>query len=274
MQEIVLDDGFILTEESYYSQEANKRLMSVHQYLDFAGHMNLRGCESRALAKLNGEWQDEKNLAMQVGSYVDAYFEGTLDEFKKNNPDLFTQKGELKAAYKQADKMIEKASGDELFMKYMSGEKQRIMVAHLFGCDWKIKMDSYIEGVCITDLKTTSSDLHRAWKVEDTGYVSVPEYWGYTLQGAIYQKVVEINTGKKLPFYLAFVTKEDYPEICIVNIDQMTLDNALNEIEMNMASVLAVKNGEIEPIECGRCNYCKSKMKLKTVIGINDLINL
>jgi hypothetical protein len=272
MQKIVMDDGYELTDENYYSNESNKRFMSVHEYLDFAGHMNLIGCESRALAKLNGEWQDEKNLAMQVGSYVDSYFEGTLDEFKKNNPDLFTQKGELKAAYKQADKMIEKASGDELFMKYMSGEKQRIMVAHLFGCDWKIKMDSYIEGVCITDLKTTSSDLHKAWRVDDTGYVSVPEYWGYTLQGAIYQKVVEINTGKKLPFYLAFVTKEDYPEICIVNIDQMTLDNALNEIEMNIASVLAVKNGEVEPISCGKCNYCKSKMKLTHVIGINDLI--
>lgn len=274
MQEIVLDDGFVLTEENYYSQEANKRLMSVHQYLDFAGHAGIIGCESRAMAKLNGEWNDEKTLAMQVGSYVDSAFEGTLDRFKKENPDLFTQKGELKAPYKQAEKMIEKAKNDELFSQYMSGEKQRIMVAHLFGCDWKIKMDSYIEGVCITDLKTSSSELHRAWKVEDTGYVSVPEYYGYTLQGAIYQKVVEINTGKKLPFYLAFVTKEDYPEICIVNIDQMTLDNALNEIEMNMASVLAVKNGEIEPIECGRCNYCKSKMKLKTVIGINDLINL
>ena len=273
MQKIVMDDGYELTDENYYSNESNKRFMSVHEYLDFVGHMGISGCESKALAKLNGEWQDEKNLAMQVGSYVDSYFEGTLDEFKKNNPDLFTQKGELKAAYKQADKMIEKASGDELFMKYMSGEKQRIMVAHLFGCDWKIKMDSYIENVCICDLKTSSSDLNKAWKVEDTGYVSVPEYWGYTLQGAIYQKVVEINTGKKLPFYLAFVTKEDYPDLCIVNIDQMTLDNALNEIEMNMQSVLAVKNGEVEPIPCGKCNYCKSIKKLTTVIGINDLIN-
>lgn len=272
MQKIVMDDGYELTEQNYYSNESNKRFMSVHEYLDFAGHMNLRGCESRAMARLNGKWEEEKSLAMQVGSYVDAYFEGTLDEFKKNNPDLFTQKGELKAPYKQAEKMIAKAKGDELFSKYMSGEKQRIMVGHLFGCDWKIKMDSYIENVCIVDLKTTT-DLHKAWKVADYGYVSVPEYWGYTLQGAVYQKIVEINTGKKLPFYLAFVTKEDYPELCIVNIDQMTLDNALNEIEMNMASVLAVKNGEAEPIPCGKCDYCKSVMKLTSVIGINDLIN-
>lgn len=271
MQEIVLDDGFKLTENNYYSLEANKRLMSVHEYLDFVGHMGVHGCESRAMAKLNGEWTEEKSLAMQVGSYVDSYFEGTLDTFKKQNPDLFTQKGELKAPYKQAEKMIAKASGDELFMKYMSGEKQKIMTGYLFGCEWKIKMDSYLEGICITDLKTTT-DLHKAWKVADTGYVSVPEYWGYTIQGAVYQKIVEINTGKKLPFYLAFVTKEDYPEICIVNIDQMTLDNALNEVEMNMASVLAVKNGEVEPIRCGKCDYCKSKMKLTGVISMQDLI--
>lgn len=272
MSDIITEDGFVLNNESYYTQEANKRFMSVHQYLDFVGHCGICGCESRAMAKLNGDWQDEKTLAMQVGSYVDAYFEGTLDEFKKNNPDLFTQKGELKAPYKQAEKMIAKAKGDELFSKYMSGEKQRIMVGHLFGCDWKIKMDSYIENVCIVDLKS-ASDLYKAWKVEDTGYVSVPEYWGYTLQGAIYQKIVEINTGKRLPFYLAFVTKEDYPDLCIVNIDQMTLDNALNEIEMNMATVLAIKNGEVEPIPCGKCNYCKSVKKLTKVIGINDLIN-
>lgn len=271
MQKIVLDDGFELTEDNYYSLEANKRLMSVHEYIDFAGAIGIRGCESRALAKLNGEWTEEKSVAMQVGSYVDSYFEGTLNKFKKANPDLFTQKGELKAPFKQAEKMIAKATGDELFMKYMSGEKQRIMTGYLFGCDWKIKMDSYIEDVCICDLKTTT-DLHRAWRVADTGYVSCAEYWGYTLQGAIYQKIVEINTGKKLPFYLAFVTKEDYPEICIVNIDQMTLDHALNEIEMNMPSVLAVKNGETEPIGCGKCDYCKSKMKLTGVISMQDLI--
>lgn len=265
-----MSNDFVLTAENYYSQEANKRYMSVHQYLDFCGHM-VRGCEARAMARLNGEYMEEKSTAFMVGSYVDSYFEGTLEQFKAENPTVFTQKGELRAEYRLAEKMIARAERDPLFMKALQGEKQTIMTAHLFGCDWKIKMDAYQPGVLITDLKTTK-DLHKAWRVADYGFVSVPEYWGYTLQGAIYQKVVEINTGKKLPFYLAFITKEADPEICLVGFSQMELDNALNEIQMNMASVLAVKNGEATPIRCEKCAYCRTTKVLDRVISMQDLI--
>lgn len=266
-----MNDDFVLNADTYYSPEADKRFMSVHQYLDFVGHMGIVGCEERALAKLKGEYSEEKTLAFQVGSYVDSHFEGTLDKFKEENPDCFTAKGELKASFKQAEKMIARCEADEFFMQTMSGEKQRIMTGYLFGCDWKIKMDSYIPDVAIVDLKT-SANIHKAWRVKDYGYASFVEYWGYTLQGAIYQKIVEINTGKKLPFYISVVTKEDSPEIAVINIDQMTLDHALNEIEMNMPSLLMVKNGEVEPTRCECCDYCKATKKLMAPISMMDLI--
>lgn len=268
-----MNDDFVLTADNYYTQEANERFMSVHQYLDFVGHMGVRGCESRAMAALKGEYVKEKSLAMQVGSYVDSYFEGTLDQFKLANPDIFTQKGELKAAYRQAEVMIARAERDKKFMAYMSGEKQVIMTGYLFGCDWKIKIDSYIPDKAIVDLKT-SADIHKAWKVQDFGYANVAEYWGYTLQMAVYQKIVEINTGKKLPCILAFITKEDSPEIKLCYIDQMTLDHSLNEIQMNMADVLAVKSGEVEPIPCGKCDHCKATQPIEEVINIADLIEV
>lgn len=267
------NDDFVLTNENYYSEEANKRYMSVHQYLDFAGHMGVQGCESRAMASLNGLYHKERTTAMMVGSYVDAYFEGTLDKFKEENPDVFTQKKELKAQFKQAEVMIARAERDEKFMEYMSGEKQVIMTGYLFGCDWKIKMDSYIPDKAIVDLKT-ANDLHRAWRVQDYGYASVPEYWGYTVQMAVYQKIVEINTGKQLPCFLAFITKEDSPELKLCYIDQTTLDHSLNEVEMNMASVLMVKNGETEPIPCGKCDWCKATEPIDKVINIADLIEV
>lgn len=267
------NDDFVLNEETYYTPEANWRYMSVHQYLDFCGHLGVRGCEKRAMAELNGEYEKEKTTPMLVGSYVDSYFEGTLDQFKKENPDIFTQKGELKANFKQAEKMIARAEKDEKFMAYMSGEKQVIKTGYLFGCDWKIKIDSYLPGKAIVDLKTTS-DLHRTWRVADYGYASVAEYWGYTIQMAVYQKIVEIDTGEKLPCILAFVTKEDSPELKLCYIDQMTLDHALNEVEMNMASVLMVKNGEAEPIPCGKCDYCKATEPVEEVINIADLIEV
>lgn len=267
------NDDFVLTNENYYSPEANWRYMSVHQYLDFAGHMGVHGCEKRAMATLKGEYEKEKSTAMLVGSYVDSYFEGSLDQFKKENPDIFTQKGELKAPYKQAEKMIARAEKDEKFMAYMSGEKQVIKTGYLFGCDWKIKIDSYLPGKAIVDLKTTA-DLHKAWRVADYGYASVAEYWAYTVQMAVYQKIVEIDTGEKLPCILAFVTKEDSPELKLCYIDQVTLDHALNEVEMNMTSVLMVKNGEVEPIPCGKCDHCKATEPIEEVINIADLIEV
>lgn len=262
---------FVLTKDNYYSLEADQRYMSVHQYLNFSGHMGVQGCEAHAMAKLNGEWEDETTSAMLIGSYVDSYFEGTMDEFIKEHPDCFTKKGDLKAEYKRANKMIGRCEDDPYFMQYLSGEKQTIMTGYLFGAEWKIKMDSYIPGKAIVDLKT-SADIHKQWKVLDYGWVSFVEYWGYTVQLAVYQKIVEINTGKKLPCYIAAVTKEDSPEIKIIYIDQMALDHALNEVEMNMASVLAVKNGEAEPIRCERCDYCKTTEVLTGPIRMDDLI--
>ena len=265
---------FELSADNYYSLDANRKYMSVHQYLDFCGHMGVQGCEKRAMAALRGDYSKEKTVAMQVGSYVDAFFEGTLERFKKENPEIFTQKGELKSQFKQAEKMIARALRDKKFMAYMSGEKQVIMTGYLFGCEWKIKMDSYIPETAIVDLKTSSADLHRAWKVQDYGYASCAEYWAYTLQMAVYQKIVEINTGKKLPCILAFITKEDSPELKLCYIDQTTLDHSLNEIEMNIQSVLMVKNGEVEPIPCGKCDYCKATEPIEEVINIADLIEV
>ena len=266
------NDDYQLTNDNYYNDESNRRYMSVHQYLSFMGHMGVQGCEAKAMAMLKGEWKDETTKAMLVGSYVDSYFEGTLDKFKEEHPEVFKKDGTLYADYKKAEVMIERCKKDDFFMQTMSGEKQKIMTAYLFGCDWKTKMDSYIPGVAIVDLKTTS-DLHKAWRVADYGYASVVEYWGYTLQLALYQKVVEINTGEKLPCYLSFVTKDDEPEICVVYVDQETLDHALNEIEMNMPSVLAVKNGQTDPIRCEKCNYCKHTAKLKEPIHFMSLIS-
>lgn len=264
-------EEYILTDENYYDLESGKRYMSVHQFLDFCSYLGIRGCEARAVAKLDGEYEEETTEAMLVGSYVDSYFEGTLGRFKELHPEIFTKQGELKAQYKRAEKMIARCEQDELFMKFMSGEKQTIMTGYLFGCDWKIKMDSYIPDVAIVDLKT-SANIHKAWNVADYGYVSFVEYWGYTLQLAVYQKIVEINTGKKLPVYIAVVTKEDEPEIEVINIDQMTLDHALNYVEMNMASVLMVKNKEVEPVRCEKCDFCKRTKKLTGAISMQDLI--
>ena len=181
-----------LTSENYYSQEANQEYMSVSGYKDFAGTYGKMPCEFYGMEKLNGRWQDEKSTALLVGSYVDSYFEGSLDQFKKDNPEIFTQKGELKANFKQAEEIIARIERDEYFMKYMSGQKQVIMTGELFGAKWKIKMDSYIPGVAIVDLKVMASITDLKW-VKDIGYLDFVRYWGYDIQGAVYQETPKYN---------------------------------------------------------------------------------
>ena len=260
-----------LTAENYYGQEANKRYMSVSQFKDFAGTYGKMPCEFSALEKMEGRWEDEPTTALLVGSYVDSYFEGSLEEFKKKNPDIFTQKGELKANFKQAEDIIARIEKDAYFMKFMSGEKQKIMTGNMFGADWKIKMDSYIEGVAIVDLKVMASIRDLKW-VKDLGYLDFVRYWGYDIQGAVYQKIVEINTGKKLPFYIAAATKEKEPDIQIIQITQNYLDEALSVVEANIGRIIRLKNGEEEPDRCEVCDCCKHHRVLTAPISILDLV--
>ena len=260
----------ILAADNYYSEEANRQYMSVSQFKDFNGTYGRIGCEFAAMEKLAGRWNPEPSTALLVGSYVDAYVEGTLDDFKSRNTDILTAKGELKAPYKKAEEIIARIERDKYFMKYLSGEKQTIMTAELFGCEWKIKMDSYIPGKVIVDLKVMASITDLKW-VKDIGYLDFVRYWGYDLQGAIYQKIVEINTGKRLPFFIAAVTKEVEPDIRIIQVTQNYLDEALTVIESNIRRVLSVKNGEVEPDRCDLCDCCKHNRVLKAPISIMDL---
>lgn len=260
----------VLTAENYYSKEANLAYMSVSQFKDFNGTYGKMACEFEAIEKLHERWTPEKSTPLLVGGYVDAYFEGSLEQFKKENPELFTQKGELKAAYKKAEEIIARIERDEYFMKYLSGEKQKIMTFELFGVPWKIKMDSYIPGVAIVDLKIMASITDLKW-VRDLGYLDFVRYWGYDIQGAIYQKGVEILTGKKLPFYIAAATKENEPDIRIIQVTQNYLDEALAVVSANLPRVLRVKSGEAEPDKCELCDCCRHNRVLTGPISINDL---
>jgi len=261
----------VLTAENYYSKEANEKYMSVSQYKDFAGTYGKMACEFSAIEKLEERWTQKKTTPLLVGSYVDSYFEGTLEEFKKANPEIFTQKGELKANYKQAERIIARMERDPLFMQYMSGEKQVIMTGELFGAEWKIKIDSFVRGIAITDLKVMASITKLEW-VKDIGYLDFVRYWGYDIQGAIYQEIVYQNTGERPPFYIAAGTKEEEPNIEVIHVTQNYLDEAKHMVEMNMPRILRVKNGEAEPDRCEMCDCCRHTKVLKRPISITNLV--
>lgn len=241
-----------LTADNYYSPEQNSRFFSVSQYKDFMK------CEAAAMAKIRGAYKQPVTKALLVGSFVDSYFEGTLDAFIRDNPAVFTRKNELRSEFRKANEIIFRIKSDSLFMRFMSGEKQRIMTFELFGTPWKMKMDSYLEEICITDLKVVAN------------FRTMP-YWRYDLQGALYQKGVEIVTGQILPFYLAVATKERVPDLDIFQMPQSTLDLALKEMEENMPRFLDVKAGMEPPRYCGKCDYCKS-IKAARIRNYNELL--
>lgn len=262
-----------LTSENYYSQEANKEYLSVSQYKDFVGTWGKTGCEEYALAKINGDWIEnmEDSDALMIGSYVDAHFDGTLDLFKAQHSCMFKKDGGLMAKYIHANKMINRVERDQKFMQYMSGEKQVIMTAEMFGTKWKIRIDSFHPENCIVDLKTCR-EIRKTFSHKDIGYINFLGEWGYYIQGAVYQEVVRLNTGHKLPFYIAAVSKEKTPDIDVIACEQPLLDEALIEVERNIPNILALKNGELEPIRCGICDYCKETKVLQGPIWSSELL--
>ena len=58
---------------------------------------------------------EEKTTALLVGSYIDAYFSNEMDEFTKNNPEIFNARtGELKSDYKKCEDIISFIKEDEI----------------------------------------------------------------------------------------------------------------------------------------------------------------
>lgn len=260
-----------LTEENYYSEWANKTFMSVSQFKDFAGSLGHHGCEFQAMEKLNGRWKDGSSTALMIGSYVDRFYEGTLEPFKAEHPEIFKRDGSLKADFVKAEQVIERINRDDYFLKYLEGDKQVIMTADLFGTPWKIKMDSYFAEKAIVDLKVVRS-IRELYYAKDFGHMDFIRYWGYDIQGAVYQEIVRRKTGKKLPFYIAAASKEYEPDIEIIQVTQSYLDDALGMVEANIQRVLDVKNGLYKPIHCGECACCRRAKMLTRPIGISDLV--
>lgn len=72
-------------------------------------------------------------------------------------------------------------------MQFMSGEKQVIMTAEMFGAKWKIKIDSYHPGRCIVDLKTCQS-ITKTFSHPDIGHLNFLAEWGITFRARYIRK--------------------------------------------------------------------------------------
>lgn len=246
----------ILTQENYFSMEASMEYMSVSQFKSF------EKCEAGAMAEIKGEYEREKTTALLVGSYVDAHFEGTLDIFKAQNPEIFLKNGGLKSEYRKAEEIINRIEDEPKFMDFLSGMKQVIMVGEIEGVPVKIKIDAYFPDDKIVDLKVMR-DFEPIWK--DGSKMPYFEAWGYDLQAAVYQEIVRQNTGKQLPFYIAAATKEPVTDIQGLLMPQEFLDERLSYFKGLVRHYDNIKKGTEQPERCGKCDYCKSTKPFEVI---------
>lgn len=253
-----------LTSSNYFDPKADHSYWSVSSFKAFDR------CEAAGLASVEGRYKRETTDALLIGSYVDAYFSGEMDEFRADHgAEMFKKNGELYAKFENANKMINAVECQPLMMEFLEGDKQVIRTATEFGVPWKIKMDVHYDhewvdsdGVVypgrIVDFKTVK-DFEPLYK-EGAGRVSWIEYWGYDIQGAIYQRIEQISSQRDepLPFYIVAVTKEKTPDIAIIRLPQYVLDTALKVVEVKIDRFDLIKQGEIKPKGCGHCEWCKS----------------
>lgn len=276
-----------LTNDNYFSPEASREYFSVSQYKTFLD------CPARAMAEIRGEYKQPMTTALLVGSYVDAYFEETLDKFQEEHHEIFKKDGTLKADYIQAETIIERIEADEFFMALMSGRKQVIKTATMFGAKWKIKIDSYLTPANVKAIvkqfpETAEFFVEGYGAIDDLKIMrslerimgkSFVEHWMYDLQMAVYAEVEYLASRRKkkqrLPTFLSVATKEDETDLEAVHIPHWRHQECLADVEKNMPKFIAYKSGELEAPGCGTCAYCRRVKKLKVpidfeLVGFNN----
>ena len=252
-----------LTPENYYSDDANKAYFSASQVKAF------KRCEASAMAEINGEWTRPASTALTVGGYVDAALTGEetdVERFRVEHPEMFKRDGTLKVEYAKAEEMIERAKSDPVFMEFMEGDHQAIYTGKISGVPFKAKFD--VKGIGrIVDLKTVR-DMAPVY-LPGQGRVTFAEAWDWPLQMAIYQALAA-QSGVRFPCYLAVITKEDPPDIEIVEIEQERMDAEMAWLEFVLPRYEAIKDGLIEPERCGHCAYCRATKKINEIKTLSD----
>lgn len=249
-----------LTKENYKTN---------HDYMSYSRFSKFLTCEAAAAVN----YYPPSSTAQLVGSYVDAYFSEELEDFKAEHPEIFNSKtGALKSDFVGAENIIERIKNDEEFSKMLSGEKQVIMTGEISGVPFKIKMDSYKEDEFIVDLKVMK-DFKPVWSDSFRSYINFMLAYNYDIEMAIFQEIVFQNTGKRLPTYIAAITKENPSDIGIFEIPQEKLDAALKTVKNNLPRIKQIMDGEVAPHRCETCEYCKMTKKARVLdwdlVGLN-----
>lgn len=193
------------------------------------------------------------------------------DEYEGDKPFVH---GRIYRDFEVADQMIKRVEQDGFFNFLWQGEKETAITGELFGVNWKGKIDLLnVEEGYFVDLKTSRGFDVRYWNKDRHRYVSFVEEFGYVIQVAIYEKLLEMEYGKPFEGFIYAVSKETPSNIEAIQIEQPEKDFELDLVAERIERVEKVKNGEEEPNSCGKCEYCRLKKELEGFVYPGQLID-
>ena len=268
---------FVLTDENYYSNEADREYLSCSQIDAF------EACEAAAYAKLQGRYTPPSSKAFIVGNYFHTAFES--EEAREafliaNEEHIFGRGGKKYADFTQADKMIEVALNDPAIKKLidMPGDNEVIMTGKLFDDFlFKVRFDKYIPNEhrnMIIDWKTVANIWETKWSDFHGKKVTFVDMFGYMMRAAVYTEIERQNSGRDLRaiFNLVCISKQDPPDKEIINMNndqEMNLE--LERLYIKLNRIVSIKRGEVKPVRCGHCAYCRGTKKINRVLEAYQL---
>jgi hypothetical protein len=265
-----------LTPENYHSHEANQQYMSVSQYKSFIE------CSARAKAEIDGRYKRPQGKPLWVGKYGHKWVEnGKQEEYLAENyeefldVELIGKKGGKNAELRRMDEVtIPSCESDDIIMLALEGEKEVIFTAELFGVQFKAMLDVYNPKQGYFSDPKFMGDMKPQWNKKLHMYQSFIVFWGYHIQMVVYSEIERIATGRKgrLRPHLVVVTKEKVTKKKIFKgFDKPSVvREILGEVESELQHIMMIKNGEVEPENCGDCAYCRQTMETE-IVNFNEI---
>jgi hypothetical protein len=247
------EDAFMLTPDSYHSNEANRRYMSHSQYKRWLQ------CAAKTYAVLNGDFVEEEKDVFVAGRYAHvAILEPEkLDAFVDDNPQILkriepttkelkafaAEEGiDLKGAMSSKDSIVarivengkepppsrvEFATGFkwlpgalETFNKQpiykdivSRGEHEVILVFELGGVEWKCMIDNLRVEDSQFDDLKFMADFSEKWSSERRAYVHWFEAYDYDQQAAVYRHATGALYGSPFRPNILGVSKQDPADV-------------------------------------------------------------
>lgn len=253
----------LLTQENYFSKEADLEYFSVSQYKLF------KECPTKAMAIINSEIDATKKEAFLEGQLFEELVAGDAKLFIAQHQDELIAKtgktaGELKANFKKVLKAAKRFNEQEFFRNIIDkSEKQVILTGNINGVAVKGKLDLLdLKNKLLPDIKCMAN-FDDSWDKKDKCYKSWYYIYDYVLQLAVYQELVKQNYGIVCDTALLAASKEDNPDVDAPRFDNKLLELELEDFTTNIIYYNDIKKGLIKPPMCGCCDYCKSIKEIK-----------